>query len=161
MQDSTINSTKRGNTEATENIKFGYPILAQVIGLVSQEIYSRFNAMLTANSIIIALIGLLLINKSTSFLLLLSLLLSIIGLILCVVWGFFNYHGVYWQDKYKKEAKRIEKFFHDGFQIWSFERHPWLRYYCLSTSVIAIFAVIYFVLAIFAIFSCWATCCSS
>ena len=68
--------------------QFSYKILAQVIGLVSQEIYSRFTGMLIANSVIIAFIGLVLTNKPEFQPL--SILLSVIGIILCVIWIFFN-----------------------------------------------------------------------
>lgn len=75
--------------------------------------------MLTANSIILALIGWLLISnheiKSR-----LLFLLAVVGLALCILWYLFNYHGVYWQRLFRKEAIRLEeKYFTDTFKLIS------------------------------------------
>jgi hypothetical protein len=43
--------------EQRQKAMIGYQIAIELVSLVSREIYSRFNAMLTANSIIIAIIG--------------------------------------------------------------------------------------------------------
>lgn len=133
--------------------QYSYKILAQVIGLVSKEIYSRFSGMLIANSILIAFIGLILTNK-ISFQPL-SVILSVIGLILCIIWVSFNCHGIYWQQKYKKEARKIEKnVLCDDVKIWRFEQH-WLNYTCISTAIIGIFIVIYILLVMVSIYDLW------
>ncbi len=133
-----------------ENVKLGYPVLADAIALVSQEIYSRFNAMLTANSIIIALIGLALVSVQ-SLPQPLPIVLPIAGLFLCIVWGFLNHQGVHRQHKYMEEARRLEQLFCGDFKIWLFEPHRWLSYYPLSMAIIVIFALIYVFLLVAAI----------
>lgn len=102
-----------------EDVRIGYQEALRLVGLVSAEIYSRFNAMLTANSIIIAIIGWALTSQRP-LPLFLTLLLPFIGVILCSVWFFFVNHGVYWQRLFRKEAIRLEEqYFSDTFKLIS------------------------------------------
>jgi len=63
--------------------------------LASQQIYSRFAAMLTSNSIIIAAIAIRVFIAT--------------GIVLCLVWIYFMAHGVRAENKYRRDAERIEK----------------------------------------------------
>lgn len=113
---------KNNNIDKNNNFikaQLGYQTGIQLISLVSEEIYSRFNAMLTANSIIFALTGLVLISNNEIKIQLL-IILSIIGLALCELWYLFNKHGIYWQRQFIKETIRIEKeYFNDIFILES------------------------------------------
>lgn len=103
-----------------EKARIGYQASLRLVGLVSAEIYSRFSAMLTANSIIIAIIGWALASQ-LPLPLFLMILLPIIGVILCSVWFLFVNHGLYWQDLFRKEAERLEdQYFSDTFKLISY-----------------------------------------
>ena len=140
-----------------DHLKLHYQTIAQCINLVSQEIYSRFIGMLTANSIIITLVGIILSSKikvSAP----LSVLLSVGGIVLCIFWMFLNKHGINWQHKYQCEAKNIEKDIRErcnypNFEIWSLPPHPYLRFGWISISIIVIFIVIYSILICAAAFN--------
>jgi len=99
--------------------EIGYRTGVQLVGLVSQEIYSRFSAMLTANSIILGIIGL--VYTSTIVIIVKTFILftlSIIGLIFCGIWFSFNEHGIHYQKKFRKEVTRLEeKYFNDTFKL--------------------------------------------
>lgn len=140
----------------------GYQTAIELVGLVSQEIYSRFNAMLTANSIIIAIIGLAFTNKY-NLPLPVNILLPIAGLILCCLWFLFNEHGVYWQNIFRKEAIRLEnQYFSDTFKLITNTSEVsqnskkknseiprlvrWFPYHRTSRILIIVFAMIYIVI---------------
>lgn len=132
-----------------DSMKLYYQTIANFIGLVSQELYSRFSAMLTANSIMIAAIGIILSSCIKQRYVLISVF-SIVGIILCVLWLFFNLHGTYWQNRYRESAKLIEQHIreitkYDDFRIWSLPSCGCPNYSLISTIVIIMFMVIYFV----------------
>ena len=94
--------------DALENARLGFTTLTQLVALVSQEIYSRFNIMLTANSIIVAAVVVPLVSeRQLPWPLLLGL--PVVGIVLCVIWWLFNYHGVYWQTFFRRKAQRLEQ----------------------------------------------------
>jgi len=150
---------KPAENQGIEKARLGYQTAMQLVGLESQQIYSRFNAMLTANSIIIAIIGWTL--KSNDITSCLPLFLAIGGLILCAIWIIFIRHGVYWQDIWRKEAEKLEnRYFADTFQLISrvttespaqstgrnLEKPKfirWFNFYRTSIVVIIVFALIY------------------
>ena len=75
--------------------------------LASQQIYSRFAAMLTSNSIIIAAIAIIITNENVPFLFVRVFIAT--GIVLCLVWIYFMAHGVRAENKYRRDAERIEK----------------------------------------------------
>lgn len=98
--------------------EIGYRTAIDLVALVSHEIYSRFNAMLTANSIILAIVGWSITVGELSSLLLISL--PIMGVALCTIWLLYVYHGFYWQDLFREEAKRLEReYYIDTFTLIS------------------------------------------
>jgi fatty acid desaturase len=102
-----------------QKARIGYQTAIKLVNLVSQEIYSRFNAMLTANSIIIAIIGWA-ITSGGNLPQPLTMFLPIMRIVLCFFWFLFVNHGVYWQDRFRKEAIRPEKeYFIDTFKLIS------------------------------------------
>jgi len=143
-----------------EEARIGYQTAIGLVGLVSQEIYSRYNAMLTANSIIIAIIGWSLTsNRYLSPLLV--VLLPIAGLVLCFLWFLFIHHGVYWQKLFREKAKELEiEFFSDTFNLISLvvSENPqssnkiksqiprlvrWFPFHRTSRIIIGVFVIIY------------------
>jgi hypothetical protein len=169
---------ENGKPLALENARLGFTVLADLVALVSQEIYSRFNIMLTANSIIIAAVVLALTSEH-QLPQPLSQLLPAVGILLCIVWWLFNHHGVYWQTVFRREAHRLEQeHFSDTFKIWSVVlsasedvrvsgtsegprrhsvSHPrlirWFPYHRTSAIVILVFAVVHVVILIVATFN--------
>ncbi len=131
-----------GRRKELEDARITFSILSNLVGLVSQEIYSRFTGMLTANSILIALIGVSLTSEHP-FPWPLSVILPIIGVFLCIIWLLFNCHGTYWQDRYRSDARKIEEKYFNGFKIWRQDSSPYLKYRHLSIGVIIIFIIIY------------------
>ena len=94
--------------------KLAYEKAVQLIALVSQELYSRTNAMLTANGLFFAAIGIVLTKVAGSIpLYVLAIALSIAGFFLCVIWRGFIRHGVYYQEVFRKEAARLEENYFD------------------------------------------------
>jgi hypothetical protein len=117
--------------------------------LASQEIYSRFAAMLTGNSIIMAIIGLAVTGKvDIEFTLL--ILLTVAGWVLCIIWGFFVYQGLIVQQHYRERAEYFEQYAIPKGESIVIKRCIkkyrgfWLRAY----STIGLFAIIYLVLMI-------------
>jgi hypothetical protein len=76
--------------------------------LGSDQVHSRLSAMLTGNSIIIAVSGLAIANKTViPSNLIIALIIG--GLVLCLVWGFFVFHGVRVENYYRKKTIEFER----------------------------------------------------
>ena len=161
--------SKAREEERKRKARIGYQVAMGLVNLVSQEIYSRFNAMLTANSIIIAIIGWALTSQRTlpPFL---TILLPIMGLILCFLWFLFVNHGVYWQNLFREKARELEdQYFSDTFKLISHvvtetPRSPkvksqiprlvrWFPFYRTSSIVIIVFGIVYAVILLLQIIS--------
>ena len=59
-----MNTAINSNIDKLEMAKLGYQMATNMVGILGNEIYSRFNAMLTANSIIIAVYGFIFSEKN-------------------------------------------------------------------------------------------------
>ncbi|MDI6645313.1 MAG: hypothetical protein QME40_06160 [bacterium] len=160
--------SKSEGDQRLEKAHIGYQTAMGLVGLVSQETYSRFAGMLTANSIIIAIIGWTL---ATERILppVLTILLSIVGLILCFLWFLFNNHGVYYQNLFRKKAIELENsYFSDTFKLISLvvTENPkasdkknseipklvrWFPYHRTSLIVIIVFAIVYVAMLLYQI----------
>ena|GEM_PF-1571842 len=92
-----------------EDARIGYQAAIDLWAYVGEENWSRFNAMIFANSVIIALIGLAIINTKPE--LLISLILSIFGLFLCATWFIIMRRGFDYQKYYMMSAREIEEKF--------------------------------------------------
>lgn len=132
-----------------ENARVGYQMAIGLVNLVSQEIYSRFNAMLMANSIIIAIIGVSFISEHPFPLI---KILSLMGLVLCVLWILFVNHGFHYQKLYREKAKELEnKYFTNTFKLFTSDIPTsawikWLPARRVSYIVILVFVVIYIIM---------------
>ena len=96
------------NSEEYSKSSIAFNTAIELWKLASEQIYSRFAAMLTANSIILAIIGLVVsdnINVPSWFV---WVLLSA-GIVLCLVWIYFMVHGVRVENHYRKKAESLEK----------------------------------------------------
>lgn len=143
-----INGDKSETSIPRDNPELGYTTAIQLVSLVSQEIYSRFAAMLTSNSIIIAFIGLSLTSRN-HLLCILGISFSIVGLVLCYLWWVLNDRGVDYQDSYRGKAKQFEK--HLPFKILNSQDtkdHNQSFYRTVSRCIILLFVLMYLIVLI-------------
>lgn len=71
-------------------------------------VWSRFDAMLTTQTIFLALIGLLYDGDNSSKLYLLKKVLPILGLILCILWFFMTSRGYSWFKYWSYSVRELE-----------------------------------------------------
>jgi amino acid permease len=90
-----------------ENARVGYQAAMSTAIAVDQVIWSIFNTMIVANSIVVAGIGLVITNQPSSSLY--KILLSIIGVILCFVWFFMAKRHRDYFDYLILSAREIEE----------------------------------------------------
>jgi len=147
------------NNDDIVKAQLGYQVATNMVGILGQEIYSRFNAMLTANSIIVAIIGLIITNKN-KLSISLEILFPILGLILCFLWFVFIYNGIYRHRQYRKEAARIEeKYFKKSIRLFriDYSKDPkllkYFRFYCTSVLVVCIFGLVHFYILLYLLFN--------
>ena len=96
------------NSDDFHRITNAYSASLELWKLASEQIYSRFAAMLTGNSIIIAMIGIALTDRVNIPVDLLRWLI-IAGLCLCLLWGYFIFYGVRVENHYRERAAIFEK----------------------------------------------------
>lgn len=75
--------------------------------LGSDQVHSRLTAMLTSNTIIIAVSGLAITSQTKIPEQLIAALISG-GLLLCLVWGFFVFHGLQVENYYRLKTEEFE-----------------------------------------------------
>jgi hypothetical protein len=90
-----------------ENARIGYQVASELSAFYGSAIWSMFNAMLLANSIVVA--GLTFIFTSQNSLWLLKILLLIIGLLLCVTWFLLTKRSHEYSNYYTLSAREIEE----------------------------------------------------
>ena len=114
--------------------------------LASQQIYSRFSAMLTAHSIIIAVIGLAITNSIVIPEYLSKWLIGV-GWGLCGVWAFFIVQGIRVEQHYRKKAESYEiEVIPEGKEVLIRYKNYCYRGFSLVTYfTIALFLAIYIV----------------
>ena len=129
-------------SEKFEKATNAYHAAIELWKLASQQIYSRFAAMLTGNSVIIAIIGLAIADKvNIPYCLVKWLIVG--GFVLCIVWLLFMIAGWHVEVHYRKKAIEFEKdatgneiaFPTKGVASWSFM--------ALTIITIIVFMVIY------------------
>jgi len=97
-----------GNSEELQKVTNAYHAAIELWKLASEQIYSRFAAMLTGNSIIIAIIGLAIVDKvNIPYCLVKWLIVG--GFVLCIVWLFFMIAGWHVEVYYREKAIEFEK----------------------------------------------------
>lgn len=97
-----------------DDIGVGYQVAVNLWSTVVQSSWSRFNAMLIANSIIIGLIGILLINYETAYVtyvfqLFFATFLSAIGILLACLWYSLMARDAKFQKYYAISARNLER----------------------------------------------------
>ncbi len=102
-------STKQSNDPQIEDARVGYQAAVQLWTYEGEQNWARFNVMLVANSIIIAVLGLVITGAQPS--LSASVVLSIVGLILCLTWFLITKRGFDYQKYYVLSARELEEHF--------------------------------------------------
>jgi len=115
--------------------------------LGSDQVHSRLTAMLTSNTIIIAVSGLAIANQDKIPAQLIAALIGG-GLVLCIVWGFFVFSGLQIENYYRLKIEEFEPLaIPDGQQL-SIRTKNWKAWgYGIATYfTVAVFIAIYGVL---------------
>jgi len=97
------------NSSILEDARIGYQAAIQLWTYEGGQNWARFNVMLVANSIIIAVLGLAITsaNPSTAI----SVVLSVVGVILCIAWFLITKRGFDYQKYYVLSARELEEKF--------------------------------------------------
>jgi hypothetical protein len=95
------------SSEDMERATNAYRASIDLRKLGSDQVHSRLNAMLTANTIILAVCGLAVSNQGKIPTNLIAALIGG-GLMLCVVWGYFVFHGLQVENHYRKKIEEFE-----------------------------------------------------
>jgi hypothetical protein len=95
------------NSEDFDRSTNAYRAAIELRKLGSDQVHSRLTAMLTSNTIIIAVSGLAITNATKIPTYLIVALISG-GLLLCLVWGFFVFHGLQVEEYYRKKTEEFE-----------------------------------------------------
>ncbi len=88
-----------------ENIRAGYKATIDLWNTAGNQNWSRFNAMLVANTVVFAVIGQLM---ARTIVLPIPWVLPIVGLILCASWWVALARGLTYQDLYVALAREME-----------------------------------------------------
>ena len=152
-----------------ENARVGYQAAVSLWIYEGSQIWSKFTAMIYANTIVLATIGIVITSARASDLRVLRTALAILGLVLCLSWILltkrsFEYYN-YWifssreiEENYLSDAVQTVSrgaIFADGKQV-SFQTRPALQHQAsaqlpnikiqtVSYVIIAVFMVLYVV----------------
>ena len=90
-----------------ENARVGYQAAVDLWTYEGEQSWARFNVMMVANSIVIAVIGVALTSQSP--LPVLTVVLPIVGLVLCAVWFLIMKRSFDYQTYYVLSARELEE----------------------------------------------------
>jgi hypothetical protein len=84
-----------------------YRMAIELRKLGSDQVHSRLSAMLTANTIIVAVSGLAITSQTK---IPSNLIVALIGggFLLCLVWGFFVFNGLQVENYYRRKTEEFE-----------------------------------------------------
>jgi hypothetical protein len=102
-------NSERKNISDIEDARIGYQIAINLWSSEGEENWARFNVMLVANSVIIAVIGLTITNQPP--IPSISIGMSVVGLILCITWFLIMRRGFDYQNYYVMSARELEERF--------------------------------------------------
>ena len=92
---------------ALENVRVGYEVAVNLWTYQGNLNWNRFNAMLTANGVIVSVIGFVLSSESrlTAF----AVVLPMVGLVLCALWTVFAARGFAYHKYWGLQARELEE----------------------------------------------------
>jgi hypothetical protein len=137
------------DSEEFERATIAYKAAIDLRKLGSDQVHSRLTAMLTANTIIIAVSGLAITNQDKIPSELVAALIGG-GLLLCLVWGFFVYHGLQVENFYRLKIEEFEPMAIPKGRQLSIRTTNWKAwgYGIASYFTIAVFVTIYLTLLV-------------
>jgi hypothetical protein len=132
------------NSEEFDRATNAYKAAIDLRKLGSDQVHSRLSAMLTANTIIIAVSGLAITSQTKISPTLIAALIGG-GLILCLVWGFFVFHGLQVENYYRKKTEEFEPMAIPEGKLLAIRTSNWKSWgYGIATYfTIAVFVAIY------------------
>jgi hypothetical protein len=132
------------NSEAFDRATNAYRAAIDLRRLGSDQVHSRLSAMLTANTIIVAISGLAITSQTKVPSNLVAALIGG-GLILCLVWGFFVFHGLQVENYYRKKIEEFEPMAIPEGKLLAIRTGNWKSWgYGIATYfTIAVFVAIY------------------
>jgi hypothetical protein len=77
--------------------------------LASEQFYSRVSGILIGHSILIAVIGQLIINDKGQIPDYITLIIIIVGILLCFVWAYFLYQSISAEGQYRKIVEEVDE----------------------------------------------------
>lgn len=95
------------SSDQLENARAAYQVAIEMWGQLGQEVWAKYNVMLVANSIVIAVVGLAF--TSTRPLPSLIAYLPIVGIILCLLWFIMTKRSYDYQVYYLLSARELEE----------------------------------------------------
>ncbi|MCE5250269.1 hypothetical protein LLG96_08620 [bacterium] len=101
--------TQQPDETTIEHARVGYQVAVSLWTSESEQTWARFNVMIVANSIILAIIGLVVTSEHA--MLSISFVMSIVGIIMCIMWLFITKRGFDYQDYYVNSARELEERF--------------------------------------------------
>jgi len=90
-----------------QDARIGYQVAINLWVYEGQLIWSRFNAMVVANGIILAAISVLLTTERVDWKPLVGL--SALGIVLCLIWALMTARGFDYHDYWIRSARELEK----------------------------------------------------
>jgi amino acid permease len=102
-----VEDTKDVDSVVLETARVGYEVAVNLWTYQGSLIWNRFNIMLTANSVLVSVIGVLL--SSDADLTVFAVLLPIVGLVLCVVWILLAARGFVYHKYWASRACELEE----------------------------------------------------
>jgi len=97
---------KVSSPEEMENVRVGYQVAINFVWYLGEMVWAKYNAMLVVNSVVIAAIGIGLTSQQS--LPILTVGLSVVGLILCILWFQLVKRGVDQLSSYMAAARELE-----------------------------------------------------
>ena len=95
-----------------ENARVGYQVAASLRTSRAEELWSQFNAFVTANSIILAAAVITIGSPAPTPVL--SIGMPVVGLVLCALWSVLHVRGVAYVRYYLLSARELEEQFLSG-----------------------------------------------
>ena len=93
--------------QAEQSALVGYQTAITLWTYEGSQNWARFNVMLVANSIVMAVLGLTLTSGQS--LLVATLILSVVGMVVCAAWFLMTKRGFDTQKYYTRAAREIEE----------------------------------------------------
>ncbi len=127
--------------DAVENARTGYQAAVSLWTYEGAAIWARYNAMLVANSIVMAVIGLALTSDDSEPEL--AVVMSFAGMILCGAWAALNWRGFDYHQRWIDNARKLESHLRFPVETVSQGGLPGLSVECVSYLPVLIFGVMY------------------